>query len=499
VQRRDPGPDFPYSGRGESDPVAEFRPGTDGVIAQRPSARRSDEPTVISVSELDNRLKRLVETGTQDIRVLGEVTSMRLHSSGHAYFKLKDEGDSACIDCVMYKTAPPRARSMLSDGARVVLVGRATVYVPRGQLQFVATDVRPAGRGALLEALERLKQRLASEGLFAPERKRPLPTDPSVIGVVTSGDGAAIHDIITVSFRRGSPRILLARATVQGAGAAQSMVRALDMLARVPEVEVIILGRGGGSADDLAAYNDEALARKVASLSVPVVSAVGHEIDTTLTDLVADARAATPSQAAELLVPDRVARRSHLVQLYKRMYRGVKHGLSTRRANLDRLAARVASPAGVVAERQQQIDEAEMRLERAFRRVVAKRQTDLAQIERRMGERHPRAVVASARGCIGPLEVRLDAAMRRRLERSRTLLGRGAVRLDALSPLAVLSRGYAIATTDAGRAVRNANDVDVGDRISVRVHHGAIVASVIEVLPDEHASAAEEENAGVDE
>lgn len=447
--------------------------------------RRSDEPPVISVSELDNRLKRLVESGTQDLRVLGEVASMRLHSSGHAYFKLKDEADSATIDCVMYKTAPPRARSMLTEGARVVLIGRATVYAPRGQLQFVATDVRPAGRGALLEALERLKQRLASEGLFAPERKRPLPQDPAVIGVVTSGDGAAIHDIITVSFRRGAPRILLARATVQGAGAAQSMVRALDMLARVPDVDVIILGRGGGSADDLAAYNDEALVRKVASLSVPVVSAVGHEIDTTLTDLVADARAATPSQAAEMLVPDRAARLAFLRQLYMRNYRALKHGLSTRRASLDRLAARVGSPAQLVAERQQQIDEAEMRLERAFRRLLTKRQTELAHYERRMNTRHPQAVVASARGSIGPLEVRLAAAMQRRLEQANTVVGRQAARLDAMSPLAVLSRGYAIATTASQRAIRNASDVSVGDRVTVRVHRGKFVADVVNVLPDQ--------------
>ncbi len=374
---------------------------------------------------------------------------------------------------------------MLTDGARVVLIGRATVYAPRGQLQFVATDVRPVGRGALLEALERLKQRLASEGLFAPERKRPLPTDPSVIGVVTSGDGAAIHDIITVSFRRGAPRILLARATVQGPGAAQSMVRALDMLARVPEVEVIILGRGGGSADDLAAYNDEALVRKVASLSVPIVSAVGHEIDTTLTDLVADARAATPSQAAELLVPDRVARVAHLRQLYMRIYRAMKHGLSTRRASVDRLASRVGSPAQLVAERQQQIDEAEMRLERSLRRLLSKRQTDLGQLERRMGARHPSAILASARGSIGPLEVRLGAAMLRSLESSRTVLGRQAARLDAMSPLAVLSRGYAIATNASGRAVRHASDVDVGDRVTVRVHRGKFVADVVEVSPEE--------------
>ncbi len=484
MQRRDLGPDFRIDGAGDSEPVAAFHPEGDDVQPPRGLARRPEEPPVISVSELDHRLKRLVEGGTQDVRVLGEVSGMRQHSSGHAYFTLKDEAEDACMDCVMYKTAPPRARKLLADGARVVLVGRATIYVPRGKLQFVATDVRPAGRGALLEALERLKQRLASEGLFAPERKRILPTDPAVIGVVTSGDGAAIHDIVTVSFRRGSPRILLARATVQGPGAAQSMCRALDMLARVPEVEVIILGRGGGSAEDLLAYNDEALVRKVASLSVPVVSAVGHEIDTTLTDLVADARAATPSQAAEMLVADRVARVQMLRQLFVRMHRAMKHSLSARRANLDRLTARVGSPAQLVAQRQQQLDEAEMQLERALRRVLTKRQAELGQLERRLGSRHPRTVVASARGAIGPLEVRLGAAMQRRLESNRTVLGRQAVRLDAMSPLAVLSRGYAIATTAAGRAVRNATEVVLGDRVSVRVHQGSFVASVIEIVSD---------------
>jgi exodeoxyribonuclease VII large subunit len=174
----------------------------------------------------------------------------------------------------------------------------------------------------------------------------------------------------------------------------------------------------------------------------------------------------------------------------------LKHGLSTRRANVDRLAARIGSPAHLVAERQQQIDESEMRLERAFRRMFTKHQADLAQLERRMGARHPRAVVASARGSIGPLEVRLGAAMHRSLERLRTQLGRQAVRLDAMSPLAVLSRGYAIATTETGRAVRNANDVDVGDRIKVRVHRGGFVADVVEVLPEEQPSV---NDAGTDE
>ncbi|WP_272422922.1 exodeoxyribonuclease VII large subunit [Polyangium jinanense] len=477
MQRRESGPAVSFHGAGDPDEVAAYQPR--GSFESRAAA---EEPEVLSVAALDQRLRRVVEGATQDVRVLGEVGGFRPHASGHAYFTLKDEREDACIDCVMYKTASPRARKLLADGARVVLIGRATVYVPRGKLQFSVTDVRPAGRGALLEALERLKQKLAGEGVFAAERKRALPVDPAVIGVVTSGNGAAIHDIVTVSYRRGAPRILLARATVQGPGAAQSMARALDQLARVPEVEVVILGRGGGSAEDLSAFNDEALVRKVASFPVPVVSAVGHEVDVTLTDLAADARAATPSQAAEMLVADRMERRKQLRHLVTRMWRATRQTIERRRVVVDRLARSIGSPADLLAEREQKLDELNMKLERAMERATARRKEELSEIERRLGARHPRAVIAGARAAIGPLEVRLVAAERRRVERLRTTLGRHAARLDALSPLGVLARGYAIATNASGRAVRAAKEVAVGESITVRVHEGALRAEVTAVL-----------------
>jgi len=440
---------------------------------------------VVSVAQLDQRLKRLVEGATADARVLGEVAEYRLHSSGHAYFRLKDEAEDACIKCVMYKTAPARARKLLSDGVRVVVIGRATVYAPQGQLQFVVTDVRPAGRGALLEALERLKQKLHAEGLFAPERKRRLPSDPRVIGVVTSGDGAAIHDIVAVSFRRGSPKILLARATVQGSGAAQSMTRALEMLSRAPEVEVIILGRGGGSADDLSAFNDEMLVRKVASMRVPVVSAVGHEVDVTFTDLAADARAATPSQAAEMLVPDRLERRNALKHFVIRMRRALLGEISEGRAALARLEMGLGSPFDLVSERELRLDDLNGRMKRAMERAMSRRQMDLGKLERRLAQRHPRSVLSGARAALGPLEVRLHAAGRRRVERLRTNLGRRAAQLDALSPLGILARGYSITTNAEGCAVRAAEEVFVGDLVTVRVHRGALVAEVKQTLVDE--------------
>ncbi|MDI1434197.1 exodeoxyribonuclease VII large subunit [Polyangium sorediatum] len=478
MQRRESGPGLSFHEAGGSDEMAAYQPRGSSF----PTRSAEEEPEVLSVAALDQRLRRVVETATQDVRVLGEVGGFRLHSSGHAYFTLKDEREDALINCVMYKTAAPRARKLLADGARVVLTGRATVYAPRGHLQFSVSDVRPAGRGALLEALERLKQKLAGEGVFAPERKRALPADPAVIGVVTSGNGAAIHDIVTVSFRRGAPRILLARATVQGPGAAQSMARALDQLARVPDVEVVILGRGGGSAEDLSAFNDEALVRKVASFPVPVVSAVGHEVDVTLTDLAADARAATPSQAAEMLVADRVERRKQLRHLVTRMWRATRQAIERRRVVVDRLTRSIGSPGDLLAERQQRLDEATMRLERAMERSTSRRKEELGQIERRLAARHPRAVIAGARAATGTLEVRLVAAERRRVERLRTTLGRHAARLDALSPLGVLARGYAIATTTSGQAVRAAKEVAVGESITVRVHEGALRAEVTAVI-----------------
>lgn len=458
-------------------PAHEFLP---PLLPEAPPARpRPQGPQVISVADLDRRLKRVVEGATADVHVEGEISGLREVASGHAYFTLKDEREAASIDCVMYRTAPPRSRRLLADGARVVLIGRATVFAPRGRLQFSADEARPAGRGAILEALERLKEKLAAEGLFAPERKRQLPSEPRVIGVVTSGDGAAIHDIVTVAFRRAPVRIILARAPVQGASAAQRMARAIAALARVPEVEAIILGRGGGSADDLAAFNDEQLVRRVAACRVPVVSAVGHEIDTTLTDLAADARAATPSQAAEMLVPDAAARAEALDHLTRRMARAVAHRVRDGRALLDRTAARLGSPESLLGERRAQLDDLRERMQDAAREAMAARRAEVARVERRLAARHPSAVLAVARGELGERNVRLGAAMRQRLGRHRNAFADAVARLDALSPLAVLGRGYAIARAPSGRAVVDAGELRAGDPVRVRVHRGSFVAAVI--------------------
>ena len=468
------------------------------------SGRGDDEEKekekVLSVADLDRRLKRVVEGATENVKVAGEVSNLKEVASGHVYFTLKDEEEEAAIDCVMYRTAPLRARRVLEDGARVIVRGRATIYVPRGRLQLTADDARLAGRGAILEALERLKEKLASEGLFDPARKRALPRDAKVIGVVTSADGAAIHDIIKVAFARGAVRVVLARAPVQGRDAAARMARALATLARMREVEAIIVGRGGGSADDLIAFNEEVLVREAARCRVPVVSAVGHEVDISLLDLVADARAATPSQAAEMLVPDAVARRGEIGHLALRMRRALLHRVASERADVDRRSGRLMVFPRTLAERQQWVDDALGRLEKETVRRIGQRRAALQQTDRALWSRHPRAVLAAARHAIEPmgarvapaaakriaiarrevegLSARLGLALERRLAAERAGLAKAAGRLDALSPLSVLSRGYAIATRD-GRAVRSASEVVAGDRLRVRVHDGTILADVI--------------------
>lgn len=440
-----------------------------------------EEAEVIGVAELDRRLKHAVEGVTGREWIEGEVGSLKRAASGHVYFSLKDEREDAMIDCVMYRYQAQRARQVLEDGARVQLFGRATLWAPRGRLQLVAEQARPAGRGALLEALEQLKLKLAAEGLFAVERKRPLPPEPRVVGVVTSSAGAAFHDIRTVAFRRGGARLVLAPAQVQGEAAPASIVRALELIERYPGLDVIIVGRGGGAAEDLMAFNDERVVRRVAALRVPVVSAVGHEIDTTLTDLAADVRAATPSQAAELVIPDARARREALARLARQLARAVEARVTEDRATVERLRNRLSDPRFLIAERQQGLDLLGQELERLARRAIARRRSASELLYRRLATRHPRAVLAEARGELGPLSARLEAAVRFRLETFRRTLGERAARLEGMSPLSVLGRGYAIARREDGRAVRRASEVRVGEALELIVHDGRVGARVTRI------------------
>ena len=441
-------------------------------------ADSAPQPDVLSVADFDRRLRRAVEGLGNAVWVSGEVSGYKPAASGHLYFTLKDEREDAVLECVMYRAQALRARGFLSDGARVQVRGQATLWAPRGRLQFVTEAARPAGRGALLEALERLKEKLGGEGLFARERKKPLPKKPQLIGVVTSPTGAAIHDIAKVAFSRGAVRILLAPSLVQGDAAPVSIVRAIDLLERVRGLDVIIVGRGGGAAEDLAAFQDERVVRRIAACKVPVVSAVGHEVDLTLTDLVADARAATPSHAAEMLVPDAAAQAAQLASLERRLELALRAHLSDDRRVLERLADQLGRPADLVNRAYERVDDLEARLSAALAKAVTGRRASLLRLEGRLAGRHPRAVLAVAQGKTQRLDGRLHASVRARLLASRTRLAQAAHRLDALSPLAVLGRGYAVATDEHGRPLLRAQDAPVASVVTVRLHEGKLSVRV---------------------
>jgi exodeoxyribonuclease VII large subunit len=468
-------------------------PTDDGSLSFDFSARKPppppEEPRPLTVGELDRAIRGTLDAGfSLPVWVEGEVADCRPAASGHLYLALKDEREEASIDVVMYRSSvTPRMRTLCKDGARVRVRGKPTFWAPRGKLQLVADRMQAAGKGAMLEALERLKEKLAAEGLFAQERKRPLPAEPRIIGVVTSATGAVIHDVCRVAFRRGGARILLAAAQVQGIGSVESVCRAVLALQRVREVDVIVLGRGGGSADDLATFNEEAVVRTVAGCRVPVVSAVGHDVDVTLVDFAADARAATPSQAAEMVVPDRTARAELLRRTKMHLMRAMRTRLAEDRVSLAHAAKRLGDPRLVIAAHQQSLDDREARLSVWARRAVGRRREALASAQQRLAYLHPKAVVARERAAMGRLTDRMTSVWHARMQERSAGVQRVTGRLDALSPLKVLARGYAIATRDDGRAVRSATDVGVGDALHVRVHDARIEATVTGVEPGEKA------------
>ena len=469
-----------------------------------PPTPKPEGPRILTVAQLGRVVGRSLERtfADKEVWVEGEVSGARPASSGHVYFALKDENEDASIDVVLYRSSvTPRGRALVKDGARIKIRGKPTYWSPRGKLQFVGDRVEPTGKGALLEALEKLKEKLQAEGLFAAEKKRPLPHDPRIVGVVTSASGAVIHDICKVAFRRGGAHIMLASAQVQGPTAVDAIRRALRMLQRVANVDVIVIGRGGGSAEDLAAFNDEFVVRDVAACRVPIVSAVGHEVDITLVDFAADARAATPSQAAEMIVPDQTARRRLLEERTRRLERAMRSKIAEDRAESERLLRAFGDPRLLIASAQQRIDDLTMRLGRLTLRRIANEKDATLSFTAHLRAQHPHARIARDRAKVGELANRLAAAGRERtlrgnatlttsltdrlaraaprLVRERTDSVAGlAGRLDAMSPLKVLARGYAIVTRDDGRAVREASEVTPGERLHVRVGAGKFDATV---------------------
>ncbi|HSM05472.1 MAG TPA: exodeoxyribonuclease VII large subunit [Longimicrobiales bacterium] len=434
--------------------------------APRPEAAtpepEGEGPTVLRVSELNRLVREHLEGHFTGLWVSGEVSNWKRAGSGHCYFSLRD--DAAEIRCVLWRSDAARLPMDPDDGMEVRLFGDLTLYEARGAFQLRARKLEAAGEDGLWRlAFERLRTRLDEEGLLAPERKRPLPRYPRTVGVVTSTSGAALRDILSVMRRRAPwTRVLVRNARVQGEGAAREIADGIRFFALSGGVDVVIVGRGGGSVEDLWAFNEEAVARAIAACPIPVVSAVGHEVDVTISDLVADHRAPTPSAAAEAVVPDADTLREQLGRVRTRLRRALQGAVDVRRRRLAdgprRLARALQSRTRPLEE---QVGGSRRRLDRAVRSLLAARSRRAAVRDR----------------LLRALEVRIGA------ERSR--LHGLAGRLQALSPLATLERGYAIPLSEDGRLLRGTGDFTPDADFRLRVRDGQVEARVLGTTPEE--------------
>ena len=404
----------------------------------RPSYRYSVSPpaAVLTVSELNEVIRDRLETGLDALWVAGEISNVRFPPSGHVYFTLKDEQSQ--IAAVLFRRHAESLRFRLEDGMEVVCSGRVGLYTVRGALQFYAVEVEARGKGALAVAFEQLKKRLAQEGLFDAERKKPLPFLPRTIGIVTSLHGAAVRDMLTIIGQRFPDRRVVVRPVrVQGEGAAEEIAQGIREIDGTGIADVLIVGRGGGSLEDLWAFNEEVVARAIASARVPVVSAVGHEIDVTIADFVADRRAATPTAAAEAVLPVRRELADRVVALTRRLGRGAESRLERRRESLRHWIRRLADPGQRLRQGQMRLDDLSLRLWR--------RQED-------------------------------------HVVRLRERLGHLAGRLGGVDPLAVLRRGYSIVyRVSDGGIVKDASSLRKGHRVRVSFAAGRAVCQVEEV------------------
>ena len=458
---------------------------TEVLPDERPVAPQA--AAVLSVSELTFELKGAVEPKFAKVAVLGEVSNCRRQASGHIYFTLKD--DTACVAAVMWRREAMRLPFEVRDGLQLVCQGRVEIYGPHGKYQLIVDRLEPVGAGALALAFAELKRKLEGEGLFDPARKRRLPFLPRRIGVVTSPTGAALRDFLRVLHLRhpGLP-VLIAPARVQGAGAARDLVVALGQLAR--RVDVIVLTRGGGSMEDLWAFNDEALARAIAASPVPVMSAIGHEIDFTIADFVADKRAPTPTGAAEMLAPVRQDLRAALAISSQRLSRGLTASVQGQRQRVLKLRMRLGDPRRAITERRLGLADLTDRLQLGMAQALTQNRQRLRQLGEQLQRRNPRETMAQRLRELHALRVALERAgakavaletrsgelhrLSGRLERGigsdlrtgRERLGLARARLEATSPQRVFERGYSL-TRKGGHVVGASAAVKGGDRIEV--------------------------------
>jgi exodeoxyribonuclease VII large subunit len=455
--------------------------------AATPNARERAR-TVLTVSELTSHIRDILENAFAEVWVEAEISNCRLWNTGHLYFTLKDPG--AQLKAVMFKSDVRSLKFKPEDGLHVIVRGRLSVYEPKGEYQLVCERMEPHGLGALQLAFDQLKRRLQAEGLFDTARKRPLPALPRKIGVVTSLDGAAIRDIINVLGRRyPNAHLVIRPARVQGEGAAADVARAVRDIVKVAGIDVVIVGRGGGSVEDLWAFNEEVVARAIVASPVPVISAVGHEVDFTIADFAADVRAPTPSAAAEIVVSRKEDFCTHIERLGGRLTGAARGSIARMQARLHQLNRRpgYAGWAARLALRGRHCAETTHALRNAAHAAVSRRlrmyqalrlQLEQFDLQRRLG---------TVRAKLVHVEGYLRAAVTQRHHRAEARLHTCAARLDSLSPLAVLGRGYAVVWDESRtHVIRNSAEAKPGDKVRVTLSEGELDCHVSKTYGHDH-------------
>jgi exodeoxyribonuclease VII large subunit len=434
--------------------------------------------TILTVSRLTSLIKGVLEENFERVWVEGEVSNLSIPASGHLYFTLRDAG--AQIRCVMFRASARALKFRPKDGMGLVVRGRISLFEPRGEYQLIVEYLEPQGIGALQLAFVQLKERLAKEGLFDEKHKRDIPRLPQRIGVVTSATGAAIHDILNVLDRRfANVEVLIRPVKVQGEGAAEEIAAAVRDFNLYGNVDVMIVGRGGGSLEDLWAFNEESVARAIYRSRIPVISAVGHEVDFTIADFVADLRAPTPSAAAEMVVKSKAELVAELDALSHRLRRGIRHALDDCRNRVNLMSRSLRDPSMMLGHLSQRVDDLFERLGMSFSGALERRRDRIALLCNRVRLANPALAAERERERLLMLLGRGEHGLYRTLEHCRERSAVNSGKLHALSPLQTLSRGFSVATLLPERSVvRTSGQIEQGDTLELRFHKGGAICTV---------------------
>ncbi|QSE73441.1 exodeoxyribonuclease VII large subunit [Aeromonas media] len=443
---------------------------------------QSRQQQIFTVTRLNSAVRMILEQDLGLVWLTGELSNLAMPSSGHWYFSLKDL--SAQVRCAMFKGNNRRVPFRPQDGMQVLVQARVSLYEPRGDYQLIIESMQPAGDGMLALRFEELKRRLGAEGLFDEGHKRPLPREPRAVGLVTSATGAALHDMLTVLGRRAPDLpVFIYPTQVQGSAAIGQIVSAIALANRRAEVDVLIVGRGGGSLEDLWCFNEEAVARAIAGSAIPVVSAVGHEVDVTISDFAADLRAPTPSAAAELVAPDRSARAQRLVHLKQRLVQAISRRQTAARHGFVLLQKRLdhQDPKRRLEQQSQRLDELSGRLQQLLNLRLHQGERRLANLELRLQARSPSTLLAAGKRRHQLAQERLHTLMSKRQDLAAHRLAMLSARLDGISPLATLGRGYSITRTPSGEVISRASQVSPGQQLVTTLAEGSLRMRVEEV------------------